>query len=107
MLVAHKMADFARKTNRNLHVWDSLPYPTQSFFTPYPQRVYGRAYADVTTNDCGHCGLPLVGRNEMGQKLNRERQVSLVEPFLASDFLVSSYLESYFVGVKDRRGTGE
>ena len=104
VLVAHKMVDFARKTNRNLPVWDSLPYPTQSFFTPYPQRVYGRAYADVTTNDCG---LLLVGRNEMGQKLNRERKVSLVEPFLASDFLVSSYLESYFVGVKDRRGRGE
>ena len=66
--------------------------------------MYGRAYADVTTNDCG---LLLVGRNEMGQKLNRERQVSLVEPFLASDFLVSSYLESYFVGVKDRWGRGE
>ena len=53
------------------------------------------------------CGLLLVGRNEMGQKLNRERQVSLGEPFLASDFLVLSYLENYFVGVKDWRGRGE
>ena len=43
----------------------------------------------------------------MVQKLNRERQVSLGESFLASHFLVLSYLESYFVGVKGRRGREE
>ena len=52
-------------------------------------------------------GLLSVGRNEMVQKLNRERQVSLDEPFLASHFLVLSYLESYFKGVKGRWGRGE
>ena len=50
------------------------------------------------------CGLLLVSRKEMVQKLNRERQVSLDEPFLASFFLALSYLESYFKGVKGRRG---
>ena len=54
-----------------------------------------------------HCGLLSVGRNEMVQKLNRERQVSLDEPFLVSHFLALSYLESYFKGVKGRRGRGE
>ena len=64
MLVAHKMVDFARKTNRNLHVWDSLPYPTQSFFTPYPQRVYWRAYADVATKFSRMDRLPNLLSNE-------------------------------------------
>ena len=32
-LVAPKMVNFAPKTKRNLHVWDSLPYPTE-FFIP-------------------------------------------------------------------------
>ena len=54
-----------------------------------------------------YCGLLLVGRKEIVHKLNRERQVSSGEPFLALNFLVLSYLESYFVGVKGRRGRGE
>ena len=51
------MVNFAPKTNRNVHVLDSLPYPTE-FFYPQPQRVYGRAYADVITKFFGMDRLP-------------------------------------------------
>ena len=32
-LAAPKMVNFCAKTKRNIHVWNSLPYPTE-FFTP-------------------------------------------------------------------------
>ena len=54
-LVAPKMLNFAPKTKRNVHVWDSLPYPTKS--TPSECKG-GRAYAEVITKFSGIDSLP-------------------------------------------------
>lgn len=36
------------KTKRKVHVWDSLPYPTEVLY-PYPQRLHGRSLSSTLT----------------------------------------------------------
>ena len=45
--------DRVHPVSRETNVWDSLPYPTEFFLHPYPQREYGRAYADLITKFSG------------------------------------------------------
>ena len=46
LVVAPKMANFAR-TKRNVHIWDSLHYPTKNLLPVPPESV--RAHVDVIT----------------------------------------------------------
>ena len=56
--------DRVHPVSRETNVWDSLPYPTEFFLHPYPQRVYGRAYADLITKFSGIDRFPFFLRYE-------------------------------------------
>ena len=56
--------DRVHPVSRETNVWDSLPYRTEFFLHPYPQRVYGRAYADLITKFSGIDRFPVFLRYE-------------------------------------------
>ena len=74
-MLAPKMVNFAPKTKGNVHVWDSLPYPTR-FFTPTPRVFFGGlSYADFITNFSGVDSFPFSFREGAPLRALRARML--------------------------------